>query len=155
MVDATGRWAFYDLRSYSHAATARLGQPALDSRREQLLNAPWLDRTGCQAPDGTGAAAFTWCGRTGSLIVTSEAFPRRVHLTGTVRAPVGPATLEVHTPEGPLRLQIGPDATPIDVTLGVDGRVTTVPFRTNARKIVSPDPRDLYIQLINLQVAAA
>jgi hypothetical protein len=155
MVDRSGRWAFYDLAPYVAAATARLGRSALDARRQQLLAAPWLDRTGCSVQEGTGEAAFTWCGRDGSLLVTSESFPRRVRLTGSARAPVGPATLDLRTPDGPLHLRIGPDPTPIDVTVDLDRRVTSLPFRSDARKVVSADARDLYIQLIDMQVAAA
>jgi hypothetical protein len=152
VVDSTNRWAFYDLSAYAPAVEARLGRAALDRRRDDLLAALWLDRTGCSSVEGSGASSFTWCGPEGSLVVTSEQTPRRVRFRASVRAPAGNATLSIAANGRNHTVPLGTEPTPIEFDIDLADRETEVAFKTDARQVAAADSRELRFQLIDAKV---
>ena len=155
LVDASGRWAFFDLAGYTAASRTRLGDDALARRADELLYGPRLDVPGCYDVEGSAPSTFQWCQASGSLTVTAERPPVTVRLTATLRAPQQAGTV-VMTVDGQRHsFAVGPDPTPIDITFDAGAKVTDIAFRTDVPRIEAEDPRHLYFQLIEPKIVAA
>ncbi len=154
VVDPSQRWAYFDIQAYRIAQIDTSGTAAIAARRDQLLYAPWLDRTGCWAPEPADATrTMTWCRNSGTLVVTSERYPRSTTFLASVVAPTGNATLTVFVEGRRQDFQVGPVERQIRIDLSLTKRITTIQFRTDATRVDAPlDPRALYFRLIEARL---
>lgn len=151
--DRTGRWSFFDMRDYRAAQLARDGATAVASERKSLLFKPRIDRTGCYPPEVVGTGLMTWCGTAGSLIVTTETYPRTVRLSAGLLAPAGPSKLTITVGNAHQHFPMGEADTQLSTTVQLTGRITTIHFTTDAGLVDAPlDPRSLHFELKNLSV---
>lgn len=127
--DATGRWAFLDLRPVGAVLRAQKGDAAFQRLGQTVLEDPVVHTGECGWPEPYGEIPAVWCPATTTVELRSASRPVRARFTGQMYA-ASNTTVTISTAEGSTEVPIGPEFGEFALELDVSPNGTSVTFAT-------------------------
>jgi hypothetical protein len=149
-IDATGRWAYFDLRTYAEDVSSRVGADELAAQGFTLLQDPVVTLSDCYEAEPFEATTATWCPSETTVSLRTATEPARARLSARVYA-VSDATLTITWGRSTVEVPIGPSSGEFDIELDVSPTASELTFSTDADQAHEPgSPRDLRMRIIDL-----